>query len=434
MPALPSNILRGLTPVAVRAPAMQREWMRIALQYTPICAVTFLAKLSMPPFGHMGLGLDLPILLVATLAGLGLGRFQVHTGRLLLYLLMLGWLGCTQLVRGELFSAASIVMLALLFLPLTLQLRATPAARLGADDPLQAALRVMSGLATFFAVCGVLQYGLQYVAGAKLAFPIEHGLPSALLIEKFNYLIPVREGAQTLKSNGVFFLEPSFYSQFMALGLLLELSLRNRPAHIVLLVAALALSYSGTGVIVASVGIAALVVMKRRWDIVLLGATVALLALLFADALNLQQWLGRATEFQSSRSSGSARFVAWIDMFRQQWWHDEWRVLFGAGAGSFASNAAVARMATAEMSFSKMLFEYGVLGATLFFGFLAYAFNSVRAPLAFRFGLTASLFLNGPYAAFPVGIAASILLWPALSRPKLASPPRPAPSLTGDPS
>jgi len=34
------------------------------------------------------------------------------------------------------------------------------------------------------------------------------------------------------------------------------------------------------------------------------------------------------------------------------------------------------------------------------------------APLAFRLGLCASLFLNGAFATFPIGIAASILLWP----------------------
>ena len=38
--------------------------------------------------------------------------------------------------------------------------------------------------------------------------------------------------------------------------------------------------------------------------------------------------------------------------------------------------------------------------------------NSVPAPLAFRLGLCASLFLNGAFATFPIGIAASILLWP----------------------
>ena len=137
-----------------------------------------------------------------------------------------------------------------------------------------------------------------------------------------------------------------------------------------------------------------------------------LAALLLSDVLQLDRLFNRIAEFQSTRSSASARFVAWIDMLQQHWWLDGMRALFGAGAGSFSSYAVTARLATAEMSFSKMLFEYGIVGATLFFGFLAYVLNSMPAPLAFRLGLCASLFLNGAFATFPIGIAASILLWP----------------------
>ena len=138
----------------------------------------------------------------------------------------------------------------------------------------------------------------------------------------------------------------------------------------------------------------------------------ALAALLLSDVLHLDRLLNRVAEFQSTRSSASARFVAWLDMLHEHWWLDGTRALFGAGAGNFSSYAVTARLATAEMSFSKMLFEYGIVGATLFFGFLAYVLNSMPAPLAFRLGLCASLFLNGAFATFPIGIAASILLWP----------------------
>jgi hypothetical protein len=270
----------------------------------------------------------------------------------------------------------------------------------------------MAGLAAFFALIGVLQYTVQYAIGQKLAFPIEHSLPEAFITQKYNHLIPIRDGGVILKSNGVFFLEPSFYSQFIGLGLVLELSTRNRPLRIALLVAGLAVAYSGTGIVVAAVGIAGLVIVKRRWDVIVFVTLAALAALLLSDVLQLDRLFNRVAEFQSTRSSASARFVAWIDMLRQHWWLEDARALFGAGAGSFSGYAVTARLATAEMSFSKMLFEYGIVGASLFFGFLFYVLNSAPAPLAFRLGLCASLFLNGAFATFPVGIAASILLWP----------------------
>ncbi len=403
------------TPTARAKTKVHRDWGRIALQYAPILAVTLLAKIAVPPFGKIGLGIDLPILLAVMLLGLCMGRFQVHITRLLLYLLTIGWLGGSQLLLDNPFSPSSIAFLAVLFLPLTLQLRpARPAPNDAAPavEPLDAALHAMAGLAAFFAALGVLQYVSQYVIGQKLAFPIEYSLPEAFITQKYNHLIPVREGGEILKANGVFFLEPSFYSQFIGLGLVLELSMRNRPLRIALLVTGLAVAYSGTGIVVATVGIAGLVIVKRRWDLIVFITLVVLAALLLSDVLQLDRLLGRIGEFHSTRSSASARFVAWIDMLHQHWWLDGTRALFGAGAGSFSGYAVTARLATAEMSFSKMLFEYGIVGATLFFGFLAYVLNSVPAPLAFRLGLCASLFLNGAFATFPIGIAASILLWP----------------------
>lgn len=424
--APPAFVPTAPTPAVPVAPAalQARNWSRLALQFAPLIAVTFLAKLAVPPLGAMGLGIDVPVILAATLAGLVSGVLHVHTARLTLYLAMLAWLGCWQLFLGEPFSAASLTLLAALFLPLAMQLRpeagsptngadTSEATGAAADPTVLRALGVMVSLATFFAVCGLLQFVLQPWIGAAAAFPVEHLVRPAWLIQRFNMLIPVVMDGNALKANGVFFLEPSFFSQFMALGLLLELSLRNRLRRIVLLGAALAVSYSGTGLAVAAVGLLGLVVVKGRWDVLLLGALLLLLAWLLGDALPVQPLLGRVAEFQSTNSSGSARFVAWIDMFELHWWQDPLRVLFGAGAGSFAAQAAVARQPTAEMSFAKVLFEYGVTGAVLFFGFLVYAFNSVRAPLAFRLGLCCTLLVNGALVAFPVGIAASVLLWPA---------------------
>ena len=419
-----SAVPAGWRPGVVTAPPVAapppRDWGRLVLQALPIVSVSFIAKLSVPPLAAMGLGLDVPIIVAATLAGLFSGLLQVHRARLLTYLVMLAWLGGSQLVGGQPFSALSLVLLATLFLPLTLQLRAPePApATTAAGQPVTQALDALAGLALFFAACGVLQFMLQPLLGVALAFPIEHGVPQLFLIQAFNPLIPLTYGDATLKANGVFFLEPSFFSQFVALGLLAELSMRNRLPRVALMVAGLAVSYSGTGLVVAAAGVLGLVAVKGRWDLLLLLALALPVLWLLGEASPLLPLLNRASEFQSSHSSGSARFVSWIDMLQRQWWPEPSRVLFGAGAGSFAPAAAVARQPTAEMSFSKMLFEYGITGALLFFAFLVYAFNSVRAPLAFRLGLCATLLVNGALVAFPVGIAASVLLWPPSAAPR----------------
>ena len=55
------HLRRVPKPAAGAKTKAPRDWGRIALQYTPILAVTLLAKIAVPPFSKIGLGIDLPI-------------------------------------------------------------------------------------------------------------------------------------------------------------------------------------------------------------------------------------------------------------------------------------------------------------------------------------------------------------------------------------
>jgi hypothetical protein len=400
--------------------ATRERWLLLTLLLTPLCSSTFLAKLAVPPFGAMGLGIDIPMTLATALIGMLMGRFTFHTGRLVFYLLMVSWIGMVHVLRGDLFSPTSVLLLVGLYAPFVLKLRDSASPQ--PDAEVDGALRFMGQLGAFFAACGIAQYAAQFAVGVTYAFPLENFLPSGFLIQTFNYLNPLGYGSNIFKANGIFFLEPSFFSQFTALGLLLELSLWNRRGRILLYLAALAITFSGTGIIVMIAGVAVLVLVKQRWDIIALGVLVAILLVFLAEPLNLNLFTSRASEFESTRSSGFERFVAWTYMFEQHWWPDNMRVLFGAGAGSFVSFANISRYNAAGMAFSKMFFEFGVTGGLLYFGFLFYAIYSIRAPVAFKVGLTACLFLNGSYTGFTSGILLSTLLWPMASR---QAPPKP---------
>ena len=63
------------------------------------------------------------------------------------------------------------------------------------------------------------------------------------------------------------------------------------------------------GIVVAAVGIAGLVIVKRRWDVIVFVTLAALAALLLSDVLQLDRILGRVAEFHSTRSSASVRPV-----------------------------------------------------------------------------------------------------------------------------
>ena len=93
----------------------------------------------------------------------------------------------------------------------------------------------------------------------------------------YNLVIPVGIGS-LLKSNGFFIIEPSTFSQFMALGLIIEATLFRRPRYLIFFILALVLSFSGTGwIVLLSFLVAATFTLGRR-GIVIATGTVTLLA------------------------------------------------------------------------------------------------------------------------------------------------------------
>ena len=60
-------------------------------------------------------------------------------------------------------------------------------------------------------------------------------------------MYPIEYGSEYYKSNGVFMLEPSHFSQILALGVIAELASRRRTTRLAILSLALLTTYSGTG-------------------------------------------------------------------------------------------------------------------------------------------------------------------------------------------
>ncbi|KQP17923.1 hypothetical protein ASF43_08645 [Pseudorhodoferax sp. Leaf267] len=393
----------------------RQRWLLFAL-VTPLLASTFLAKISVPPLGGMGFGISMPLTLLITALLACTSVFVVNTERLLLYTALIGTTGLVQAVQDARFSLNSFIFLAAFFAPFIFQFK-----------PQQRAERVLGSLnayyifgqvATCLAICGVVQYGAQFVIGARYAFPIEFFLPDIFTVQGYNNLNPLSYRANVFKANGVFMLEPSTFSQITALGLLFELSFWARKSRLAIYIGALALTYSGTGILILIVGLGALVVFNRRWDIILVGACAVGVLAIFAEPLNLNVFLNRATEVQSTGSSGFARFGAWVYVFKEHWLVDPFRILFGLGAGSFTKYSFMSQYVAAEMGFSKIFFEYGLIGGTIFFYFLIRLIFMSRLPIACSLGLCTMLFLNGAYSPTVMGIFTSVLLWPVFA-PKL---------------
>jgi hypothetical protein len=378
-------------------------WPTRVIVFTPIVVATVFAKFA--PWSALvpAIGLLFPVILLALGIGLLTGRLQLVPARLALLLLMLSVLSLVQVWRGDMFSLGSLAMMALLGLAYT------PAARphtVSHED----AMRFFCNLSVIISIAGILQFGLQFIGGTALAFPIETYVPEAFRTRGYNDMAVLYYGSHIYKATGFVMLEPSVFCQLCALGLTCELVYKSRVWRMVVYAAAIVVSYSGTGLLILAVTLPLLVILHRRWDLLIRGLLLAGILALLVEPLNLNVTMNRATEFSSSGSSAFIRFVGWVELFNDKLWTEPARALLGYGAGSFFDAAAGYR--AGEMAHAKIVFEFGVIGALFYFAFIFYCLLGSRAPIVLRIGIIVAYFMNGAYSPSVTGFATSLLLWP----------------------
>lgn len=271
------------------------------------------------------------------------------------------------------------------------------------------------------AVAGLLQFAAQF-AGLRV-FQFTGILPEQMLYEaNYNLVIPVGV-AGLLKSNGFFLVEPSVFSQIMALGLMIELLSARRIGLMALFAAGLILSFSGTGLIVLlSFAGAAALAMGRRG--VALAAGVALVlglaaGLTFLLAPDLAASFGeRAGEFSRVGTSAHMRFVTPFWLLEDVLSRAPSALLAGIGSG--ASEALYRPYLYNVNTPIKVFLEYG-LPALVAYLSLFLLNERTRAQRALVVpGMVLFLFAGG-YQQFPP-ILFLILLLLCVARLRPAAP------------
>ena len=393
----------GARPLG-RANVAGHRWLDGLIIFTPIISASFLAKIAPPVLGGArGLAIAFPLIAIALLLGFATRRLQFVPHRFTFFLFMLSVLGMVQVIRGDTFSLMSVLMMAVVGLAFV------PALRDGPVD-MDVAQRWFCNLSVFIAVLGILQFAAQFVLPIEWVFPIESFIPRESRVLNINDRVPLYYGASIFKSNGIVMMEPSVFSQLCALGLTAELIGRNRALRLLVYGGALVVSYSGTGLLVLAVTLPLVVILHQRWDLLVRGLIFVVVLALFADPLNLEVTLRRTSEFSSTQSSAAARFVSWRQLFAEHLWNSPMHALFGHGAGTYYDFAA--SYGASEMAHSKIIFEFGILGGTLYLAFVLYCMLSSRAPWVLRIGMVLTYFMNGAYTPATLGIAMSLLLWP----------------------
>jgi hypothetical protein len=258
-------------------------------------------------------------------------------------------------------------------------------------------------ISVFVGVCGLLQYIGQFFIHDQWLVDFSQYIPDSIrATQGYNTSIPV---GLMYKSNGFFLLEPSSFSQLMAIALLCEWTLFKRIGRMSVLALGLLVSYSGTGILTLVLG--AMFPLGPRTVVRALGfaALGGFVFFLLGDLLHLSFTLDRVNEFSTPGSSGSDRFVAPIQLLQEQIGDgsDIVHVLLGNGPGSMTR--AVRGYTFFDPTWARLFFEYGLLGSIAFLWFFIQTMNRFSSPAAIRAGLFFCWFLMGDGLATPESAA-----------------------------
>lgn len=153
----------------------------------------------------------------------------------------------------------------------------------------------------------IYQYISQLFGNSPIA--ITDYVPTQYLLDGFNYGNEIKFGIQVIRSNGLFYLEPSICSQALATAIVFEFALKKRTPVIAILSVALILTFSGTGIALLLFCILIQLVKERSkalWYVIPIIAT--LIATYISDYGDYFQY--RMDEFGREGTSAHIRFQA----------------------------------------------------------------------------------------------------------------------------
>lgn len=385
------------------------------LSYWLICSlivsVTILIKFAVP-FGSNQLFFAFFTIYAAVGIGLVSHRLILNPKMLAAYLLMMGTLFTTQLIGGTIFSFSSVLMLTLIHLPYVFRLRD------GALPP-YAEMLFYQKLMVIVAILGIIQFFAQYVIGYQYVYFLDALFPQQFIMQNFHGLNPLnRDGIY--KSSGIFIQEPSNFSQLLALALIIEMVFLMNWRRIALYLFALALTFSGTGLITLLVLTPFYLIAKRRFVLLFALACFVVSAPVWAPFVGLEKTVNRVAEFGNQHSSAYARFISPYKALEDKIFPEgALTTLTGKGAGSmFRQMGQGVDYEVAMSTWGKIIFEYGVIGGVAYFLFMGYAMFGGRKNLFLVFALTIQFYLLGEHLFPPTvhGLILALLVWSHTNR------------------
>lgn len=392
-------------------PSVDHARQALVFTIVVVAASMFLQRFGLPA-GGKAVNVVGPIGLGMAAVGMLRGSLTFSRIRLPLFLLLcaLALLGMAyrQVVPGRFQTGAAWQSLGQFLL-------LTSFATLSFTEPVpeREFMRRVTAVLCVVAVAGIAQFAAQFVGLGLFSF---RGLvPAALLFEDgYNPQIPVGF-ANLFKANGFFLLEPSVFSQFMALGLILEVLVLRRTRVLALFAGGLMLSMAGTGWIVLTAFIASVAFSMGRRGVVISVLTLALVGLLAGSALVLAPdaaaaFSSRLDEVVRPGTSGHLRFVTPFWLLDDVLTAEPSAALFGIGSGG--SERVVRSYDYTVNTPVKIALDYGLPALAVYVALLAAGRKTATQRAVVLPGLVLLLFAGGYQqfapALFPVLLVMSV--------------------------
>jgi hypothetical protein len=217
------------------------------------------------------------------------------------------------------------------------------------------------------AAAGIVQWVAQFGGLRIFSFMLTVPALKPVLIEaQFNFNPLLHYGSTILRSNGFFLVEPSVFSQILAIAIVLDYFVLGRARFLPLYLVAYLLSFSGTGALSLALAIPFYACLSaknfgRVAGLVIAGIAGLVLAS-FAFPEQVGSLLSRANEMNYSGSSGYARFIGPFLPIADL--AHEARFLIGYGPG--ATERYIYHVEGTGNSIAKLLIDYGVVGIIAF--------------------------------------------------------------------
>ncbi|PCI57311.1 MAG: hypothetical protein COB36_03345 [Alphaproteobacteria bacterium] len=375
---------------------------------TMIIAATFLQKVAIP-VADIQIFLGLPIIVGLTAFGFITRRLVLKSRNFILYLFMVGIIVLTQILGGHIFSFASMFLLIIVHCPYAFGLKAN-----SAMPGIQ--FLYFQRIMVIIAIAGILQYAAQFIIGGDIAFFLDTMFPQSIIMQGYNGTIPLQYGSSFYKSNGVFLQEPSSFSQLLAVAIVVEAIYFKNWKRVVLFLAAISLTFSGTGLIILFALIPIYLIHYRKFFILTFLLVAVLTAPLWGTFVGLGGTINRTREFTDTRSSGYARFVSIVPTLNTYIVPQTNTFLFGLGSGS------ILRTLTSNESdyewhnpsWGKMIFEYGIIGGLAYFIFIGFVFWKGCGSVYIKAALLIQLMILGEFVLPPTlhSLILPLLIWP----------------------